>query len=75
MKSSKDKRKAKLYKKWKRYLSDSRLNEDEIVRRAKSFTKKGMKAPEEWAVAVKMYNQQCTATRFIHQKDTVTVYI
>ena len=33
----------KLFKEWKRYLSDSRLNETEIVRRAKSFTKKGMK--------------------------------
>lgn len=45
-KSPKDKRKAKLYKQWKRYLSNSRLNEDEIVRRAKSFTKKGMKPNE-----------------------------
>ena len=43
MKKSKDKTKAKLYKQWKRYLSDSRLTEDEVVRRAKSFTKKGMK--------------------------------
>ena len=34
----------KLFKEWKRYLSESsRLNEIEIVRRAKSFTKKGMK--------------------------------
>jgi hypothetical protein len=46
MKSSKDKTKAKLYKQWKQYLSNSRLSEEEIVRRAKSFTKKGMK-PEE----------------------------
>ena len=43
MKSSKDKSKAKLYKQWKQYLSDSRLTEEDIVRRAKSFTKKGMK--------------------------------
>ena len=41
--TTKDKTKAKLYKQWKRYLSDSRLSEDEIIRRAKSFTKKGMK--------------------------------
>jgi|TARA_B110000503_G_scaffold31607_1_gene51107 23S rRNA maturation mini-RNase III len=34
---------AKLFKQWKRYLNDSRLSEDEIVRRAKSLTKKGMK--------------------------------
>lgn len=45
-KSSKDKYKSKLYKKWKLYLSNSRLSEDEIVRRAKSFTKKGMKPNE-----------------------------
>jgi hypothetical protein len=45
-KAAKDKTKAKLYKQWKRYLSDSRLTEEEIVRRAKSFTKKGMR-PEE----------------------------
>ena len=45
-KSPKDKSKAKLYKQWKRYLSDSRLSEEEIVRRAKSFTKKGMKPNE-----------------------------
>jgi len=44
--SKKNKKQAKLYKQWKRYLSDSRLNEDEIVRRAKSFTKKGMKPNE-----------------------------
>jgi hypothetical protein len=42
-KTPKDKTKAKLYKQWRRYLSDSRLSEDEIVRRAKSFTKKGMR--------------------------------
>lgn len=40
------KSKAKLYKQWKRYLSDSRLSHDEIIRRAKSFTKKGMKPDE-----------------------------
>jgi hypothetical protein len=45
-KSLNDKSKAKLYKQWKRYLSDSRLSEEEIVRRAKSFTKKGMKPIE-----------------------------
>jgi len=33
----------KLFKEWKHYLRDSKLNETEIVRRAKSFTKKGMK--------------------------------
>jgi hypothetical protein len=42
MKSKQNKNKAKLYKRWKRYLSDSRLSEEELVRRAKSFTKKGM---------------------------------
>jgi hypothetical protein len=45
-KTLKDKSKAKLYKQWKRYLSDSRLTEEEIVRRAKSFTKKGMRPNE-----------------------------
>jgi hypothetical protein len=45
-KSPKDKTKSKLYKQWKRYLSDSRLSEEEIVRRAKSFTKKGMRPAE-----------------------------
>jgi hypothetical protein len=37
---------AKLYKKWKHHLSNSRLCEKEIIRRAKSFTKKGMQVPE-----------------------------
>jgi hypothetical protein len=46
VKNKRDKQKAKLYKKWKRYLSDSRLSPEEIVRRAKSFTKKGM-VPDE----------------------------
>lgn len=45
-KTPKDKSKAKLYKQWKQYLSNSRLSDDEIVRRAKSFTKKGMKPNE-----------------------------
>jgi len=45
-KISKDKTKSKLYKQWKQYLSNSRLSEEEIVRRAKSFTKKGMKPNE-----------------------------
>ena len=44
--SKKNKKQAKLYIKWKRYLSDSRLSEDEIVRRAKEFTRKGMKPNE-----------------------------
>lgn len=44
-KTSKDKSKAKLYKQWRRYLSESRLTEEEAVRRAKSFTKKGMRPP------------------------------
>jgi len=46
MKLNKDKTKSKLYKQWKQYLSNSRLSEEEIVRRAKSFTKKGMKPNE-----------------------------
>jgi hypothetical protein len=45
-KSPKDKGKAKLFKQWKQYLSNSRLSEDEIVRRAKTFTRKGMKPNE-----------------------------
>lgn len=45
-KPSKDKDKAKLYKQWKQYLSNSRLTEEEVVRRAKSFTKKGMRPNE-----------------------------
>lgn len=45
-KSPKDKRQAKLYKKWKRYLSDSRLSIDQQIKRAKEFTRKGMKVPE-----------------------------
>jgi len=32
----------KLYKKWKQHLSNSRLKEDEIIRRAKTFARKGM---------------------------------
>ena len=46
MKKSPKKAHAKLYKEWKRYLSNSRLSDEEIVRRAKSFTKKGM-SPNE----------------------------
>jgi hypothetical protein len=45
-KAAKDKTKAKLYKQWKQYLSNSRLSDEEVIRRAKSFTKKGMR-PEE----------------------------
>jgi hypothetical protein len=44
--SSKDKDKAKLFKKWKVYLSNSRLSEEEIIKRAKSLTKKGMQPNE-----------------------------
>jgi len=36
----------KLYKQWKQHLSNSRLSEEEIVRRAKTFTRKGMKPNE-----------------------------
>jgi len=36
----------KLYKQWKRYLSDSRLDENTITKRAKTFTRKGMKPDE-----------------------------
>ena len=36
----------KLYKKWKQHVSNSRLTEEEIVRRAKTFTRKGMKPNE-----------------------------
>jgi len=41
------KNKAKLYRQWKLYLSNSRLSHDEIIRRAKNFTKKGMKPHEQ----------------------------
>lgn len=44
--SKKNKKQAKLYKQWKRYLSDSRLSDEEIVRRAKTFTRKGMRPNE-----------------------------
>jgi hypothetical protein len=42
MKRTKDKTKAKLFKQWVIYLRDGRLTEAEIIKRAKSFTKKGM---------------------------------
>jgi hypothetical protein len=45
-KSPKSKSKAKLFKQWKAYLSDSRLSNEEVIRRAKNFTKKGMKPNE-----------------------------
>ena len=46
-KTPKDKAKAKLYKTWIRHLSNnSRLSDEEVVRRAKSFTKKGMQPNE-----------------------------
>jgi len=35
----------KLLKAWKRYLADSRLTPDEQNRRAREFTRKGMKVP------------------------------
>jgi hypothetical protein len=38
--------KATLFKQWKQYLSNSRLSPEEQIRRAKSFTKKGMKPVE-----------------------------
>ena len=44
--SKKNKKQAKLYKQWKRYLSDSRLDENTIAKRAKTFTRKGMKPNE-----------------------------
>lgn len=46
-KSAKNKHRAKQYKKWKRYLSDSRLTDDQVIKRAKEFTRKGMKAPND----------------------------
>lgn len=34
---------AATYRRWVKYLSDSRLTKDEIYRRAAEFTEKGMK--------------------------------
>lgn len=40
-------KKRKLYKKWRKYLSDSRLSSEEIGKRAKSFTNRGEKVPND----------------------------
>jgi hypothetical protein len=40
-----ERKKKKLRKKWKTYLSDSRLSPEEQKRRAKVFTRRGMKVP------------------------------
>lgn len=40
-------KKKKLYKKWKKYLSDSRLTPSEQKRRAKTFTYRGDKVPRD----------------------------
>lgn len=36
----------KLYKQWKKYLSNSRLTYEEQLRRAREFSRKGMKPNE-----------------------------
>ena len=36
----------KLLSEWKRYLANSRLNEREQLKRAREFTRKGMKVPD-----------------------------
>jgi|TARA_B110000503_G_scaffold91758_1_gene138485 hypothetical protein len=36
----------KLFKEWKQHLSGSRLNEQQQVKRAKEFSRKGMKPKE-----------------------------
>jgi hypothetical protein len=38
--------KKKLFKIWKKHLSNSRLNEKEQIKRAKEFTRKGMEPNE-----------------------------
>jgi hypothetical protein len=40
-----DRKKKKLHKKWKKYLSDSKLPSEEQKRRAKDFTRHRMKVP------------------------------
>lgn len=35
----------RLLREWRRYLADSRLSEREQLKRAREFTRKGMKAP------------------------------
>lgn len=35
----------KLLREWRRYLADSRLTPEEQSRRAREFTRKGMKVP------------------------------
>lgn len=44
--SKKNSPQKKLMKEWKRYLADSRLTHEEQIRRAKEFTRKGMKVPK-----------------------------
>jgi len=46
MNKTKDKTKKKLLKRWKQYLSDSRLSPQEQSKRAREFTRKGMKPNE-----------------------------
>lgn len=40
-------KKRKLEKKWKRYLDDSKLSSEEQKRRAKVFTRRGEKVPND----------------------------
>lgn len=40
-------KKRKLHKKWRKYLSDSRLSREEIQKRAKTFTNQRKKVPND----------------------------
>lgn len=42
-----DRKKKKLHKEWKKYLTDSKLSSEEQKRRAKDFTRHRMKVPKE----------------------------
>lgn len=42
-KDTKDKSKSQLFKQWKQRLSNTRLTPEQQIKRAKEFTRKGMK--------------------------------
>jgi hypothetical protein len=44
---AKKSKQAKLFKEWKNHLSNSKLTTEEIIRRAKSLTKKGMQVKND----------------------------
>lgn len=37
----------KLFKRWKRYLQDSKLTQEQVTKRAKTFSRKGMGTDEK----------------------------